>query len=550
MTLWIGFSILIPAVKKEANFQDDLVKKLSGLSPVQRSVNKAKAVGFSTESIHLFTDSDEIRLIGERNCVSVYFDPRLRWDSVYLNDGPRAYLKTIEKSSKYIVILSPYAPLLSVEALREAAVRISHGDIDILKPVQNEDRSLYSNYSLSVFEPLNLRRETYQFESKAFSIVRAEHLLSPESNKLRIIPWPVASDAVEIRSLHDWWVCEKLLQRQRIVFRVIGNSKVGMGHIYRALSIAHELTDHEVLFVSDSSNQVAVNQLAGYDYWVGIFDRTEVIDKIIQLNPDLVINDMLDSELEDVLRLQKNGTMVVGFEDLGSGAIAADLTINELYDVPKFDGGNVLWGHDYFFVRAEFDDAKPNEFNQKVTSILLTFGGTDQHDLSRRIYLTIKDFCREQGIAIHIVTGPGYENYDSLSEEVADCDGVSITHGSGVISGIMEKVQLAITSNGRTVFELAHMNVPGIVIAQHAREDSHTFACPDNGFVPLGIFNGEIIQDQVLGEFKRLATDDAARRQLFGQTIRFNFNSNKSRVTGVILDVLGRNSNRSTKITE
>ena len=123
MTLWDGFSILIPAVKKEANFQDDLVKKLSGLSPVQRSVNKARAVGFPAESIHLFTDSDEIRLMGERNCVSVYFDPRLRWDSIYLNDGPRAYLTRVEKSSKYIVILSPYAPLLSMETLCEAAVR-------------------------------------------------------------------------------------------------------------------------------------------------------------------------------------------------------------------------------------------------------------------------------------------------------------------------------------------------------------------------------------------------------------------------------------------
>jgi len=242
--------------------------------------------------------------------------------------------------------------------------------------------------------------------------------------------------------------------------------------------------------------------------------------------------------------------MVVGFEDLGSGAIAADLIINELYDAPTFDGGNVLWGHDYFFVREEFDDANPNEFNRKVTSILLAFGGTDQHDLSRKIYLTVKDFCREQGIAIHIVTGPGYQNYDALSEEVADCDGVYITHGSGVISGIMEKVQLAITSNGRTVYELAHMNVPGIVIAQHAREESHTFACPNNGFVPLGIFNAEIIQDQVLGEFKRLVTDDAARRKLFGQTIGFKFNLNKSRVTGAILDVLGSNSNRSWKTSE
>ena len=62
-------------------------------------------------------------------------------------------------------------------------------------------------------------------------------------------------------------------------------------------------------------------------------------------------------------------------------------------------------------------------------------------------------FCKEQGITIHIVTGPGYGGYDNLEAEVAADKGVYLTHASGVISSIMKQTQLAITSNGRTVSE-------------------------------------------------------------------------------------------------
>ena len=192
---------------------------------------------------------------------------------------------------------------------------------------------------------------------------------------------------------------------------------------------------------------------------------------------------MLDTNREDVEELQRSGAVVVSFEDLGEGARKTDLTINELYDEPQFEGDHILWGHRNFFLRDEFQTARPHRFKNEVDCIMLAFGGTDQHDLSRIIFRAISTICREQSIYIHIVTGPGYEGYERLSAEVAVEEGVSLTHASGVISGIMEQAQLAITSNGRTVYEFAHMNIPSIVIAQHHREITHAFATEANGFV-------------------------------------------------------------------
>ena len=53
-------TVLIPALKKTVAFQDDLVKKLNGISLVQRAINKAIELEVDKKDIHLLTDSEEI----------------------------------------------------------------------------------------------------------------------------------------------------------------------------------------------------------------------------------------------------------------------------------------------------------------------------------------------------------------------------------------------------------------------------------------------------------------------------------------------------------
>jgi spore coat polysaccharide biosynthesis predicted glycosyltransferase SpsG len=325
------------------------------------------------------------------------------------------------------------------------------------------------------------------------------------------------------------------MQRRRLVFRVIGNDRVGMGHIFRALTLAHELIDHEVIFFSDRASAKAVKELVGKSYPVETFDLAGIVKSILNIKPDVVINDILDTEVKDVEPLTEQGVKVLNFEDLGEGAQFADLVINELYDQPKIKGDNILWGRNHFFVRDEFSDANQNQSVEKVDNLLLAFGGVDQHDLSKKIYHAIRSLCKEKGVRIFIVTGPGYSGYETLRSEVEGNPDVDLTHSTGVISQIMEKVQLAITSNGRTVYELAHMSIPAIVIPQHEREKTHAFACKENGFVQLAPYaegETEIAVGQILNE---LLEDKAYRQALFNATNAFRFDKNKKTVVSRIL---------------
>ena len=325
------------------------------------------------------------------------------------------------------------------------------------------------------------------------------------------------------------------MQRRRLVFRVIGNNRVGMGHIFRALTLAHELIDHDVTFFSDEASAKAVKEVVGNAYPVELFNSANIVKSILNFKPDVVINDILDTEVKDVEPLREQGIKVLNFEDLGEGAQFADLVINELYDQPKIEGDNILWGRNHFFVRDEFSDANPNQSVDKVDNLLLVFGGVDQHDLSKKIYQVVRNLCKKKGVRIFIVTGPGYSGYETFRREVEGDSDVDLTHATGVISRIMEKVQLAITSNGRTVYELAHMSIPALVIPQHEREKTHSFACEENGFVQLEPYVEGETEMTVVQILNDLLEDKKYRQALFNATTAFRFDKNKKKVVSRIL---------------
>lgn len=321
-----------------------------------------------------------------------------------------------------------------------------------------------------------------------------------------------------------------------MVFRVIGNNVVGMGHIYRSLSLAHGMVNQDILFVCDVGSEPVVKSLVGSAYWLGVYDTENIADKIISLNPDLVINDVLNTEKNYVEYLRKEEIVVVNFEDLGSGASVTDLTVNELYDYSILSGNNILWGYEHFFVREEFEKARPNNFRDTVSHVILTFGGTDQHDLSRIVYERIKEICRKYQIFIRIVTGPGYRGFTHLDKMVSETSGVSLTHATGVISNLMENADVAITSNGRTVYELAHMNIPGIVIPQHEREETHSFARKQNGFIKLERYVQGMSLEKVPELLEKLIISNEFRYTLFSRLERFCFIENKQRLLDRIFE--------------
>ncbi len=520
--------LIIPAIKKNAVIPDQLIKKLNGITLIQRAINTAKEI---TDNILIITDSQEISLIAQRNNIEFYKD----YDLTLNSDNILEKIKIIIKNrvEKKIIIWRAKTPLVSSDILKEAYQEFSFNDNYILTSVKKLNKQIfkYTNKSLVKIE------NNYFEELKSFYMFN-------NTNKTTITtlykPFIIDEEySIEIENYQDWWICEKILQRKRIVFNVIGSLEIGMGHIYRSLAIAHEITDHEIIFVCDEKYELAVEKIASMDYKV--ISTVDTEQTIIDLKPDLVINDILNTDLKYIKTLKDaNILKIVNFEDLGTGAEEVDLVINELYDKPKIKGKNFLWGYKYLALRDEFEDAKPHSFKDKVTSVLITFGGTDQNNLTLVTLKAIIDTAQQYNIKIYIVCGSGYLCKDELEQYLKQhkYKNIELTFAIGVISQIMEQTQVAFSSNGRTVYELAHMNIPSVVLSHHERENTHRFAVLDKGFINLGVYNKNNSSRLIKTSFKKLVLDSDYRKLLFLNISKYNFKENKKKVVKRILELL------------
>ena len=518
------FLIVIPAIKKNAVIPDQLIKKLNGITLIQRAINTAKKL---TDNILVVTDSQEISLIAKRNNVEFYKDKDLAFNADDILDKIKSIIEN--RFEKYIVLYRANTPLVGSDILEKAYKEFLQDPNSILTSVKKLDKRIFQYTNNSLFK----------IENDYFKELKSFYIFDNASSLTLYKPFVIDEEhSIEIENYQDWWICEKILQRKRIVFNVIGSLKIGMGHIYHSLALAHEITDHEVIFVCDEAYELAVEKIASMDYKV--ISTKDVLSTIIHLKPDLVINDILNTNSEYIQSLKRHGIKVVNFEDLGEGAHKADLVINELYDEPQIEGENFLWGYQYLALRDEFEDAKPHDFEENVKAVLVTFGGTDQNNLTLVTLQAVVDVAKQHNIKINIVCGSGYLFKEELQHYIQSLSykNIELIFAVGVISQIMEQTQIAFSSNGRTVYELAHMNIPSVILSHHERENTHRFATLEKGFINLGVFNKGKSEELIQNSFKKLVSDNDYRKLLFLNIKKYNFKANKKKVVKKILSLI------------
>lgn len=330
------------------------------------------------------------------------------------------------------------------------------------------------------------------------------------------------------------------MAEKHIVFAVAGYAAIGMGHFYRALMLAGEFAPHRVSFFATRESENAALALARESYPVFQQQGDNLAAELLALEPDMVVNDLLNTGEDYMAALKARGLPVVNFEDEGRGAELADLVVNALYEHGWRDDARFLCGHDYFCLRNEFLEARQNVFRPDPQKLLLTFGGTDPGNYTRLCLEAVYPACFERGMGISIVAGPGYARLADLEARVRELNRqqalISFTHISNVMSREMEGTDAALCSAGRTVYELAHMRIPAVVLCQHEREEQHTFAGTDTGFLVLEAARARQASC-VRNAFFSLLNPDI-RQTLYKAASACDFTPNKARVVSRMLALI------------
>lgn len=489
---------------------------------------------------YLSSEDHEIISLGKKLGLKTHLrDLSIAGDAVTLDPVVYSCLQYAEKveNKKYdlVVTMQPTSPLLKVESLDSALTEIinDHELETVLSAFDTTSLSWTKNDGGYI--PLYKKRLNRQYleptytETGGFFISRRNIITANNRIGSNVSLYLLDDqESIDIDTFQDWAICEYILKKKKILFVVTGNNIVGLGHVYNSLLIANDILNHEIQFLVDKDSLLAAEVLSRYNYNVVVQKKSDILEDIKDLRPDIVINDRLDTDEKYISDLKDNCSKVINFEDLGSGASFADLVFNAIYPENR-EYDHHYYGANYFLLRDEFLLSKPKVICEKVEKVLLTFGGVDPLNNTLRVLQSIYAYCIDSQIQIQVIAGIGYNKFDTLK----DYPKIDILHDVRNISDHMLDADIIFTSAGRTVYEIASLGVPCIVLAQNSRELTHYFASSENGFVNLGL-GSESSCIEILTVFENLVADFEKRICVSSLMKKTDFKSGRKTVIDLI----------------
>ena len=403
----------------------------------------------------------------------------------------------LEKKYDLVVTLQPTSPLLEKESISEAIKNFcTDKSCDTIISAtesthltwKKEKNKFTPNYKKRVNRQLLPKRyqETGGFVISARKNLRKGTRLGKKIN-LHLLE---GKESIDIDTFSDWNLCEYFLKRKRMVILVEGYSEIGLGHIYNSLILASSIMNHEIVFLLSKKSILGYQKIKEYNYPAYLYD--DMLHEVQKHNPDVIINDRLDTNISEMKKLQKITKKIINFEDLGSGSSIAMMTFNAIY-TEQIKRKNNFFGSKYFILRDEFIYQKNKIIDNDVKNILIIFGGTDPNNLTLRVRNLIAKFCKSNKIKITIIAGLGYKNLSSLKKS----NDIKIFKDVSNISKHIHNADLIFTSGGRTTYEIASIGTPAIVICHNKKELKHQFASNQNGFKNLGL-HSKVSDDKIL----------------------------------------------------
>lgn len=447
----------------------------------------------------------------------------------------------IQEAKKYdiIVTLQPTSPLIKTETIDMAIEKLlNNSEIDTIISAK-EDTHLTWRKENDYFIPNYNKRVNRQYlpatykETGAFLITRSkvltEHSRLGSNVDLYLLE---GGESIDVDTYDDWILCEYYLKRKKILFVVSGYKEIGLGHVYNTLLIANDILNHEITFLVDKKSKLAMNKISEYNYPVYIQKNENIVDDIRSFNPDMVINDQLDTSSTYMWELKNLVVNIVNFEDLGEGASYADLVFNPIYPEQK-SLPNHFFGPKYFCLRDEFLLTPPKKITEDVNNVLLTFGGVDPNNYTFEVLEAIYDYCLKKNIKIYVIAGLGYNKYDTLKKFKE----IHIVNNSSNISEYMLKADIIFTSAGRTTYEAAAIGTPTIVMTQNQRERTHFFATEKYGFFNLGL-GSSLSYEYILKSFQNLVESVETRKYMNSLMREIDLTQGRYNVKQLISNIL------------
>ena len=387
----------------------------------------------------------------------------------------------------YVVTMQSISPTLKVETLDAAFEKLFEENYDTLISVKNQAH-FYWRIKDNQIIPLQKQRMNrnllppFYMETGAFLITRSACIQKDTRIGEKVGLYELTGDeSIDINNFGDLKLAENAMNRKTAAIFVNGNSEIGLGHIQRTLQIADELFTKPDFYYD--RNITDPRSFGETTYCLFPVDGEQgFLEAIAAKSYDLILNDILNTTDLYMQRLKKvTSAKVINFEDNGSGAKFADIVFNALYEDGQHE--NVVNGYEYFVIPKQFLIYQPVPINDMVQNIIVTFGGADPRNFTE-ILLDMARKEKYRRLHFFVILGIANHHID-MTNDLYKLPNITMLKNIDNMAEVMAGCDVAVSSRGRTCFELASMGLPTMSIAQNKREEQHTFVCENHGFLCL-----------------------------------------------------------------
>ncbi|UNQ39110.1 NTP transferase domain-containing protein [Prescottella equi] len=437
-------------------------------------------------------------------------------DAATIADVAVEVVEELKWDGDLVAVLQPTSPFRTGRSIEGAMAAFTAGQYQSMMSVVRQEHLYWLDEGDSK-TPLFAERVNRQYgrhqvllETGAIQFVATEALLRSRTivQKSHGLFEMSPSESLDIDTPEDLAVARFRYEAQGlVVFRVTANRVVGTGHLYHCLQLAQELDSLNVVFLLRQCDEFVGELLEseGYDFVVESDLDADLKALAAGFDRRVLINDILDTTVDDVLVPKLQRYSVVCVEDLGAGIQYADVVVNALYPAREAGGRAVqLVGPDYAVLRPEFYASTRSDWVEHKR-VLVTFGGSDPARLTEKLVPALRESLPE-AYELTVILGIAAPDVDLPGD-------IRLVRNPASMAAEMASADVVVTSAGRTVFEAAAVGTPVVVVAQNAREATHSHLSYDQGSIFLGL--GSLVSPSaVAGTVEGLLANVALRQEI------------------------------------
>ena len=283
----------------------------------------------------------------------------------------------------------------------------------------------------------------------------------------------------------------------KILIRTNGNSRIGLGHLFRMKNLASSFPRKKIIFILDYKSKIVKKILK--EKCIFLYNRNEkfksqkddankVKEIIKNIRTDLIIIDdyRFDINWENFFF---GSIKLAVFDDNNKKKHKCNFLIdskwvgNSTYERYKYlvnKEAIKLLGPKYAIIKKDF---RNKHINKKCFNLLFYIGGGGDFKKYKKFLIGIASrFQRFKKIKLIIIKGPYSKNNFYLNSELKKFSNIEIVEENLNINNILNKIDLYLGVASSIIYELNNKNIPSILFSVNKNQENSIVSFNDLGF--------------------------------------------------------------------